>query len=66
MVAAQHTPLAQSVAEARQARVQIAQRPLALAFEVIPQGWVDELLFAWLEKGRRLWRNCERYLNTSL
>ncbi|MEL6722618.1 MAG: transposase, partial [Pseudomonadota bacterium] len=28
--------------------------------------WVVERSFAWLEKCRRLWKNCERKLNTSL
>lgn len=35
-------------------------------FKVIPRRWVVERSFAWLEKNRRLWKNCERYLNTSL
>jgi transposase len=59
-------PFAQSVAEEFQASVQIAQRPLTSAFEVIPQRWVVERSFAWLEQCRRLWKNCERYLNTRL
>ena len=48
------------------ATVQIAQRPQPNGFEVIPQRWVVERSFAWLEKCRRLWKNCERYFNTSL
>jgi len=32
----------------------------------IPKRWVVERSFAWLEKNRRLWKNCERLLNTSL
>jgi len=35
-------------------------------FAVIPQRWVVERSFAWLEKCRRLWKNCEKHLNTSL
>ena len=35
-------------------------------FKVIPKRWVVERSFAWLEKCRRLWKNCERKLNTSL
>ena len=31
-----------------------------------PKRWVVERSFAWLEKNRRLWTNCERWLNTSL
>jgi len=33
---------------------------------VQPVRWVVERSFAWLEKCRRLWKNCERKLNTSL
>ena len=32
----------------------------------MPQPWVVERSFGWLEKCRRLWKNCERQLNTSL
>jgi transposase len=35
-------------------------------FVVIPKGWVVERSFSWLEKCRRLWKNCERKMNTSL
>lgn len=35
-------------------------------FKVISKRWVVERSFAWLEKCRRLWKNCERKLNTSL
>ncbi|OLK03556.1 transposase, partial [Xanthomonas oryzae] len=35
-------------------------------FKVMPKRWVVERRFAWLEKNRRLWKNCERRLNTSL
>lgn len=48
------------------ADVQIARRPKTSGFDVIPQRWVVERSFAWLEKCRRLWKNAERYLNTSL
>lgn len=56
----------QAIDEQLQATVQIAQRPSVSTFEVIPQRWVVERSFAWLEKCRRLWKNCEHYLNTSL
>lgn len=46
--------------------VEIAKRNELHKFEVIPQRWVVERSFAWLEKCRRLWKNCERKLNTSL
>ena len=32
----------------------------------MPQRWVVERSFAWIEKFRRLWKNCERKLNTCL
>ncbi len=44
------------------ATVQIARRPESHAFKVLPQRWVVERSFAWLEQCRRLWKNCERYL----
>ena len=46
--------------------VQIARRSELHTFKVMPQRWVVERSFAWLEKNRRLWKNCERLLNTSL
>ena len=35
-------------------------------FTVMPKRWVVERSFAWLQKCRRLWKNCERKINTSL
>ena len=46
--------------------VQIAKRSELHKFAVIPKRWVVERSFAWLDKNRRLWKNCERLLNTSL
>ena len=46
--------------------VQIAKRSELHTFKVMPKRWVVERSFAWLEKNRRLWKNCERWLNTSL
>ena len=48
------------------ATVEIAKRNELHKFAVIPKRWVVERSFAWLEKCRRLWKNCERKLNTSL
>jgi transposase len=47
------------------AAVQVAKRNGLYKFAVIPQRWVVERSFAWLEKCRRLWKNCERKLHTS-
>ena len=46
--------------------VQIAKRSELHTFKVMPKRWVVERSFAWLEKNRRLWKNCERLINTSL
>ena len=48
------------------ATVQVVKRNELHTFAVIPKRWVVERSFAWLEKCRRLWKNCERKLNTSL
>ena len=61
-------PFAQGVSEilGEHVTVQIAKRSELHTFKVMPQRWVVERSFAWLEKNRRLWKNCERLLNTSL
>ena len=46
--------------------VQIAKHDELHRFKVMPQRWIVERSFAWLEKNRRLWKNCERWLNASL
>lgn len=59
-------PFAQAVQDMLGATVQIAKRSELHAFAVIPKRWVVECSFAWLEKNRRLWKNCERKLNSTL
>ncbi len=59
-------PFAEAVKERLGASVQIAKRSELHTFAVIPKRWVVERSFAWIEKCRRLWKNCERKLNTSL
>jgi transposase len=54
------------VEERLSATVQVAKRDQLHTFAVIPKRWVVERSFAWLEKCRRLWKNCERKLNSSL
>ena len=49
-----------------ESRVDVAKRSELHKFAVIPQRWVVERSFAWLEKYKRLWKNCEKHLNTSL
>lgn len=48
------------------AGVKVAKRNELHAFTVIPKRWVVERSFSWLEKCRRLWKNCEGLINTSL
>ena len=49
-----------------EATVQVVKRNQLHTFVVLPKRWIVERSFAWLEKSRRLWKNCERKLNTSL
>jgi transposase len=46
--------------------VQVVKRNELHSFAVLPKRWIVERSFAWLEKNRRLWKNCERLLNSSL
>ncbi len=48
------------------ANVEVIKRNELHSFVVLPKKWVVERSFAWLEKCRRLWKNCEKKLNTSL
>jgi transposase len=57
---------ANAVKELTGSCVEVAKRSELHKFAVIPIRWVVERSFAWLEKHRRLWKNCERKLNTSL
>jgi transposase len=59
-------PFAEGVMQRLGASVEIAKRSELHTFAVMPKRWVVERSFAWLEKCRRLWKNCERKLNTSL
>lgn len=57
---------ANSVKELIGSDVEVAKRNELHTFAVIPKRWVVERSFAWLEKCRRLWKNCERKINNSL
>lgn len=59
-------PFAEKVRKILKAETEIAKRNELHAFAVIPKRWVVERSFSWLEKCRRLWKNCERKLNSSL
>ena len=55
-----------AVKELINADVEIAKRSELHKFKVIPKRWVVERSFAWLEKCRRLWKNCESLIESSL
>lgn len=59
-------PFADAVKGILNADVEVAKRNELHTFAVIPKRWVVERSFAWLEKCRRLWKNCEGLINTSL
>ena len=59
-------PFATAVQGLLGASVEVVKRNELPTFVVLPKRWVVERSFAWLEKCRRLWKNCERKLNTSL
>ena len=46
--------------------MEVVKRKELHTFVVLPKRWVVERSFGWLDKCRRLWKNCERELNTSL
>jgi transposase len=48
------------------AQTTVIKRNEIAKFAIIPKRWIVERSFAWLDKCRRLWKNCEHYLNTSL
>ena len=60
------SPFADFIAEKLDATVEVAKRNELHTFAVIPKRWIVERSFAWIERCRRLWKNCERKLSTSL
>ena len=47
------------------ATVEVVKRNELHKFVVLPKRWVVERSFSWLEKCRRLWKNCEKYISSS-
>lgn len=47
------------------AEVEVVKRNELHAFVVLPKRWIVERSFGWLDKCRRLWKNCERNLQNS-
>ena len=46
--------------------VEVVKRNELHTFSVLPKRWIVERSFGWLEKHRRLWKNCEKSLEMSL
>jgi transposase len=59
-------PFAEAVKDILDANVEVVKRSELHTFAVLPQRWIVERTFSWLEKCRRLWKNAERKLETSL
>lgn len=59
-------PFEEFANEALGAEVEVAKRSELHKFAGIPKRWVVERSISWIEKCRRLWKNCERKLDTSL
>jgi transposase len=56
---------ANAVKELCGAEVEVVKRNELHKFVVLPRRWVVERTFGWLDKARRLWKNCERKLHNS-
>ena len=56
---------ANKIKELSGAEVEIVKRNELHTFVVLPKRWIVERSFAWLDKYRRLWKNCERQLQNS-
>jgi len=59
-------PFSASIKLIHGAEVEVVKRNELHKFVVLPQRWVVERTFGWLDKCRRLWKNCERKLHNSL
>ena len=59
-------PFANAVKEICGADVEVVKRDELHKFVVLPKRWVVERSFGWIDKARRLWKNCERTLHNSL
>ena len=56
---------ADAVKEISNAEVEVVKRNELHTFVVLPKRWIVERSFGWLDKCRRLWKNCERKLQNS-
>ena len=57
---------AHKVHEILGANTEVVKRDKLHKFLVLPKRWIVERSFSWLEKCRRLWKNCERHINKRL
>ena len=57
---------AKGVKEICGAEVEVVKRNELHSFVVLPKRWIVERSFGWLDKARRLWKNCERKMHNSL
>ena len=57
---------AQAIKSVSGAEVEVVKRNELHTFAVLPKRWIVERTFGWLDKCRRLWKNCERLLHNSL
>lgn len=56
---------AQEVLRIISATTEVVKRNELHMFAVLPRRWIVERSFGWIEKCRRLWKNCERFLASS-
>ena len=54
-----------TIKELTGAEVEVVKRNELHTFAVLPKRWIVERSFGWLDKCRRLWKNCERLLQNS-
>ena len=59
-------PDSRPISEFCGAEVEVVKRNELHKFVVLPKRWVVERTFGWLDKARRLWKNCEKKLHNSL
>ena len=57
---------ANAIKELIGANVEVVKRSELHTFAVIPKRWIVERSFGWLDKCRRLWKNCERKIENTL
>jgi transposase len=56
---------ANAIGDTLGAVVEVAKRSELHKFVVIPKRWIVERSFAWIDRCRRMWKNCEKYLKTT-